>query len=650
MDKKLCSWFLGPNAENADIFEHFLLEAFRDAVYCRRNFHPKDKVLITKKEKMDETFQDSISLFEQEFQKLLADLKRDVPFSSPRYIGHMLGDQLLPATLGYFAAMLHNPNNVTPEVSPITTEYEEKVAKQLANMIGYREEQFKTWGHLTSGGTIANFEALWVARNLKYFPIAAKKTAEALKLTNIQIHNPSINKNIDLINADEWTLLNLDTDEILNIREKLYTAYSNQKDGRKLIDENLEKYTISGKGIHQFFADSNEIKPGLILISATAHYSLIKIPEALGLGKNQIKKIPVDKYFRMDIKELRKILEKCINLKQPIIALTSILGSTEEGSVDYIHEIEKIKEEFKDKGLNFYHHCDAAWGGYVRTLFFDKDGNPIKKIGEIGEIVKITDSWPLDEIFKSFNSISKTDSVTIDPHKLGYIPYPAGAIVFKNNNVRDLISFKAPYIFHEENGKRPFIGQYILEGSKPGATAAACWLAHKVVPLNQSGYGNIIGKSIKGAHQLHRKLSLDLAEKLDRLEIKLKTLTDPPDINLLCFIVNKKNNTSLETMNSINKKIYDELKFNPEEVVQTHEFIISHTNFEFEQYGQAMKEHLEEMGILNANEEFEKVGKVMVLRCTIMDPWIVLSRGSESDYIAGFALELERIIKLATKS
>ena len=84
----------------------------------------------------------------------------------------MLADQVLPGIVGYFAAMLYNPNNVTREASPVTTSYEVEVAQQLARMVGYATE--KSWGHVTSGGTVANFEALRVARNLKYFPLAVK--------------------------------------------------------------------------------------------------------------------------------------------------------------------------------------------------------------------------------------------------------------------------------------------------------------------------------------------------------------------------------------------------------------------------------------------------------------------------------------------
>ena len=40
-ETKLYSWFLGPKAENADMLERLVLEALRDCVLWRRNFHPE---------------------------------------------------------------------------------------------------------------------------------------------------------------------------------------------------------------------------------------------------------------------------------------------------------------------------------------------------------------------------------------------------------------------------------------------------------------------------------------------------------------------------------------------------------------------------------------------------------------------------------
>jgi glutamate/tyrosine decarboxylase-like PLP-dependent enzyme len=652
-ETKLYSWFLGPKAENADLLERLVLEALRDCVFWRRNFHPEDDIIITEKVKREDAFQDSLALVRQEFLTLLANLKRDIPFYSPRYIGHMLGDQLLPAIAAYFAAMLHNPNNVTLEASPITTRYEMEVARQLAGLMGYSGE---TWGHITSGGTIANFEALWVARNLKFFPIAVRDVARSLAIEELPVTLPT-GETINLVIADDtWPLLNLDTDEALNLRSRLYAAHAQRRAGlpqaeiKKQVDQRLSAHSISGKGIQRFFSElgGEIVAAPLALVPASAHYSMQKVTEALGLGKQQIKLIPVDSHFRTDVGALREILLRCGNERRPVLALVSVLGSTEEGAVDQIHRLVELQAEMRRQGLAFYHHCDAAWGGYIRTLFFDRQGNPVDTPNSIREI---TQTWPSDEVFQSFSAIHHADSVTIDPHKLGYVPYPCGAIVFRREEVKELVMTDAPYIFDgEERRDHPFIGRHILEGSKPGAAAAACWFAHRIVPLDQSGYGLLIGASIRSAQELCYRLSQGLAPELAREGIILRILIQPPDTNIFCFVVNRAGNKSLTEMNRINRAIYDELKFNPESVIQRHNFIISSTALTFAQYGlkgaqgiSCMDEHLAALGI--PAEEFEKVGSVKTLRSAVTSPWLALSRGGNPDYSAAFAAVLKQAIR-----
>ncbi len=40
------------------------------------------------------------------------------------------------------------------------------------------------------------------------------------------------------------------------------------------------------------------------------------------------------------------------------------------------------------------------------------------------------------EVYEGFRAISEADSVTIDPHKMGYVPYAAGGIVIKRSEER----------------------------------------------------------------------------------------------------------------------------------------------------------------------------------------------------------------------
>jgi glutamate/tyrosine decarboxylase-like PLP-dependent enzyme len=87
-------------------------------------------------------------------------LKDNYPFFHPRYAGQMLKPPHPVAVLGYLAAMLVNPNNHALDGGPATAKMEGEVVGALARMLGLREHL----GHLTTSGTIANLEALWVAR------------------------------------------------------------------------------------------------------------------------------------------------------------------------------------------------------------------------------------------------------------------------------------------------------------------------------------------------------------------------------------------------------------------------------------------------------------------------------------------------------
>jgi hypothetical protein len=42
----LRAWFLGPRAENAELLERLVVEALRDHVFWRRNYHPEDGFTI----------------------------------------------------------------------------------------------------------------------------------------------------------------------------------------------------------------------------------------------------------------------------------------------------------------------------------------------------------------------------------------------------------------------------------------------------------------------------------------------------------------------------------------------------------------------------------------------------------------------------
>jgi glutamate/tyrosine decarboxylase-like PLP-dependent enzyme len=90
-------------------------------------------------------------------------LQDNYPFFHPRYAGQMLKPPHPVAVAGYLAAMTINPNNHALDGGPATAAMEREVVRDLAAMFHLPADAL---GHLTSSGTIANLEALWVARQL----------------------------------------------------------------------------------------------------------------------------------------------------------------------------------------------------------------------------------------------------------------------------------------------------------------------------------------------------------------------------------------------------------------------------------------------------------------------------------------------------
>jgi glutamate/tyrosine decarboxylase-like PLP-dependent enzyme len=108
----------------------------------------------------------SLRIGEDEFAGALAEftdrLGGNYPYFHPSYAGQMLKPPHPAAVAGYLAAMLINPNNHALDGGPVTSEMEKEAVAQLAAMFGLGTHL----GHLTSSGTIANLEALFVAREL----------------------------------------------------------------------------------------------------------------------------------------------------------------------------------------------------------------------------------------------------------------------------------------------------------------------------------------------------------------------------------------------------------------------------------------------------------------------------------------------------
>jgi len=584
--------FLGPKSENEQFLKEMITYMLDEHIHWRKDFHPEDKPAMTEEEKRSKNFQDTLMKTKEALDELSAKLRKSsMPWFSPRYLGHMNSDVLMPAVIAYVATILYNPNNCAYEGAPATTSLEIEVGKQLAAMMGYDPKT--AWGHITSGGHVANFEGVWFMRNMKSIPLAIKKV------------KPELIKGMD-----EWQLLNMKSKDILDLVAKTKEL--------NIFDE-VRAHSVRGTGVQ-------DGQLGKLLVPQSKHYSWTKSVDILGIGQDSFINIQVNDKFRMDMDHLKETIDDLISKKIPIMGVVSVVGSTEEGAVDEVYKVVELRKEYEKKGISFYYHIDAAYGGYNRSIFLDDKGDfikyeDLKKVLHEKGVVHRDIPWPSKGIYDSYKEMEQADSITVDPHKMGYVPYAAGAFLAKDKRATDLVSYFAAYVFAKGmSDENPvLLGSYIMEGSKAGATVAAVWTANKVVPLNVDGYGRIIGRSHEAAGRFYNSIvALDVFKAENGKTYKIAALTQP-DFNLVAFTFNELGNTSLEKMNRLTLAIYDRCSY-VDGPVYYDKFITSHSEFTPESYGNAPLSFLKKLGI--PASEYDKVKSVWFLRSCILTPFL----------------------------
>ncbi|XP_060073983.1 L-tyrosine decarboxylase-like [Ylistrum balloti] len=483
--KKLGSWFIGTSGENEREFLELALNTLQQNIKPRKYF-PEDPLLITPEVKSSAIYRDEMTKLKVELKFLNETLAESIPYSSIRYQGHMVSNTTIPAKLGFLSAWMTNANNACGETGPVTIQLEKEVGKQLCDLIGFDVSQCPR-GYITSGGSSANIEGLWASRNVKFFPLAVQKAMREeptfADVKDLRVYIPRLDRKQKLIASSTWDLLNLNLDDVISLPQEIERLTG--KD-HTYFQGDINKYGMAYKGFVEFFRLHDLRTEPVVMTSAANHFSWDKAATLLGIGGSHLVCVPFDRNARMDMEALQKRLEECLVKKVPIIALICVIGTTEHGAVDPVEEILNLRAEYRKKGLNFYLLADGAWGGYYATL--------MRKSEEKNHLLP---AFPISNyVCKQLSCLKDVDTVTIDPHKTGYCPYPAGGICYRNGKMKSTLAIATDMLHGTGNTNSHCYG---LETSKPGAAAAGVYLAHKVIGLHSSGYGRILGQSILGA-------------------------------------------------------------------------------------------------------------------------------------------------------
>ncbi len=559
----LKSFFLGPQGENGSFLKNEISDIVADWIDWRGTIYPEDGVAIAKSEQQSVEFQRRLQLFRNEVRKVSKEFKSEIPKFSPRYIGHMFSEFSMPALLGHIICLLHNPNNISQESSRVGVDLEQKAIQHLASMLGYSKH---CAGHFTSGGTVANFEA--VARSKAQWIKLIQQNAER-KMSFFQASHAKY----DGVKSDKN---NLDLD-----------------DGDFALNQWItEKYNVRTDG-------------PVILVPASGHYSWNKAARFFGLGKHGLIPVDLDPQGRMDLNSLKSKIEYCRRENRPILAIVSICGSTELGTIDPIDGAQDIIDTYaKNDGLYFWHHIDAAYGGFFATL--KKSKNLLVS----------------EEIKKSLQAIGRSNSITIDPHKLGYVPYSSGAFLCRDKRNYFITESAAPYVDFK-NGYDP--GPYSIEGSRSAAGAVATYLTAKSIGFNLAGYGQILLKDIKNCEDL----------KVALAESDLPILfVDVERTNILCFAIGT-DGMKMSEINRRTEKVINQFQ-KPQRNKKSERFFISKTTLalNFEPLLQSFS---------STHNIKRDSASLLVIRLTLMNPFFN-SRHTKTNFSEEFITTLKKII------
>jgi glutamate/tyrosine decarboxylase-like PLP-dependent enzyme len=659
--------FLGPKAENAGLFEQLLIECFRDHCFWRRNFHPEDCEWIKDADKYQPEFVNRQSMLKDSLNHLIASLKRCSPSFHHRYLGHMHTDLQIAGILGEFAALFYSQNNVVAEASPVTARLEVQVINQISEMLGLcPNQQTAPWGYICSGGTAANIQALWVARNVRWTPISIFLSYQEMLKSKDSLDQKIAAKlgamefsfgglRLPLASLHTHQLLNVSIPEIVKTRDEINKTVSDclkeagldersspqfEKKSWQKTDQVLRSFSPAERGIAETDKRLLELRrkpiscfPWTIHAASTKHYSIEKIADLLGFGRKTVIPIPIDEHFSINVQQLKTtFLASKTQLdaqgEGPIpLGVIAIVGTTEEGAIDDVSAILELREECRSQGLETWVHVDAAYGGYAAAMLRSSQEGQVA-LSAPTYFYKLSGSdlaqdpyvrhW--EESFRRLEAMKDSDSVTVDPHKMGLLPYPAGVIVFKDSRVKNTVSCEAPYLFDGETVDA-FPGRYTLEGSRPGHVAAGVYLAHEVLELNQFHHGAAIGRSMLAARELHKKLHEFVSAS--RKELKVQFLAMPA-LNILNYIVCHPEVKSLREQNVFTNLILEEFSADADRnrPIPDFEFFLVSTELPLSKYRGVLESFLANAGIHPTASEWES-DSLKVFRSVVMHPHLL---------------------------
>lgn len=357
--------------------------------------------------------------------ELLKRLAKGMRFNRRNFV-NIHPSPFLPSILSSLVVAMQNPNNIVEEVSRPTWEMEQQCIDWIAENLLKLPLNQRPWGNVVAGGTIANMTALLVARDYTYDKLSRPRPgrigprgvigAKSGVVLGTAGSHYSLEKALWFLGIGHENLIRVPVcwDEEVEIR------YQREK---RFIDG------IQGDPWKSLILDAIENDRKLGEKELRAFYKGEQRPFSLQpLGS-----------------DILKTIYSCFQFNVPLIACILTLGTTDTGTIERLNTyvMNRLHEE------DIFVHADAASSGFA---------------------------FMNSRVQSQLAFIENIDSFTIDAHKMGFLHYPCGAVIFKNEGFRHQIYHEAPYL-------GPLAPT--LEGSRGGGGTAALWMALQTIGIKQ---------------------------------------------------------------------------------------------------------------------------------------------------------------------
>lgn len=266
-----------------------------------------------------------------------------------------------------------------------------------------------------------------------------------------------------------------------------------------------------------------------VYAGSETHHVVTRALGVLGMGRRNLRSIPLDRGGTIDLGQLEKALDQDAAAGRTQVAIVGCAGDVNTGRVDPLSDLARIAHE-----RNIWFHVDGAYGGF---------GLLDPRVTEL------------------FGNVAEYDSFAIDPHKWMAAPVGTGAAIVRDEGVLGRAFTIETGDYDRERAAAPSTGDPGSPFDELG-TGTPDWGVDFSTPARGVAVWAILSEI--GANGMRERVArhLDCARRVAeraRESVDLELLAEPV-LSICCFRYRPAGVTDEEAIDALNEAILHQIR------------------------------------------------------------------------------------------